>query len=79
MKRRPNYKSAIEWIAFNDEPNQLNSQLVSEYISTQLIADICGMDAMEVATDIVNLRLYENSRVGAETDIENMHRQCKDF
>jgi len=50
------YRFGVAWIAENDEPDTLDAEEVSGYISTLLLADLAGKDALVVAEDIVRYR-----------------------
>jgi len=53
---RASYRKGIEWIASNDEPEELDVDSVSSYISTMLLADLFGKDPDEVAKAVVRFR-----------------------
>ena len=53
---RPTFKSAIEWIAFNDEPGETDAKTTSELISVAIIADIFGTTVERVAADVLKVR-----------------------
>jgi hypothetical protein len=53
---RPSLTRAVEWIAANDEPGDLDERVVAEYISTQLVADVFLTPVELVAKRIVILR-----------------------
>lgn len=46
------YKFAVEWIVENDDPTELNEEVISGYISTMLIADLFERSPKEVAKKI---------------------------
>lgn len=54
--RRPSYKKGLEWIAENDEPGQVNPQIVSESISVLLLADLFCREPFDVAISVVKRR-----------------------
>lgn len=59
MKRR-GYKFGCQWIADNDnpgDPDALNVETVSGFISVLLLADMFGKEPEEVALKVVALRL----------------------
>lgn len=56
MPSRPSLKRAVEWIAYNDEPGDLEVESVSDFISTLLTADLFGVSPEHVARKIVALR-----------------------
>lgn len=55
-RRRPLLTDAVEWIAMNDEPGDLDPKSVAGYISTALIADLFGTPADMLARRIVLIR-----------------------
>ena len=59
--KKPTYSNAIYWIAFNDEPTLMRIREVSEQVSVALIADLFEVEAVRVATDIVNLRTEDKN------------------
>ena len=56
MKRWKGLKYALEWIAYNDEPDDMNPETISEYISVMLIADCTGHKAIDLGHSIMNIR-----------------------
>lgn len=52
----PKYATAVEWIAVNDEPMELDLEGVQGYISVLLVADVFGKEAEDVAKDVISLR-----------------------
>ncbi len=56
------YRFGVEWIALNDEPGEMDSEVVSGLISTCLLADLFGKDQEKVAADIIQFRV-KNARV----------------
>lgn len=55
MTRR-GYRFGVQWIADNDEPDDLIFENVIAYISTMLLADLFCKDTDEVAADIIRRR-----------------------
>lgn len=55
--KRPSFKAAIEWIAFNDEPKVFNQEEMSNLISVLLIADIFDISPELVAKKVIAKRL----------------------
>jgi hypothetical protein len=53
---RASYRAGIRWIAENDEPDSLDIEEISGYISTLLLADLFGKDPYDVARAIVRER-----------------------
>jgi len=54
--KRASIKHAIEWIAENDEPEELDEELVKGQITVLLIADIFGKERIDIANKIVKYR-----------------------
>jgi len=54
--KRASYREAVEIIAFNDEPTVRDVAAVEAYTTVQLIADIFGKQAVDVARDVVRYR-----------------------
>lgn len=54
--KRHGYKYGVEWIALNDEPEQLDSEIVSYQTSVCLLADLFDKCQNDVARDIVRYR-----------------------
>jgi len=54
--KRPSIRAAVEWIAFNDEPNARDVEEIAGFISTLLVADLFGVPATEVARRVVHIR-----------------------
>ncbi len=58
--KRASYREAVAWIAENDEDASWSetSEIdgISTYISTLLVADLFGVEATRVATDIARYR-----------------------
>jgi hypothetical protein len=59
--KRPSYKKAVEHVALNDDPVELDPEVVAGTISVGLVADLFGVDVDVVAADVVRLRI----RVGS--------------
>jgi len=55
--RRAAYRDGIAWIALNDEPDDVDLDRVSGYISTLLLADLFAVDNEKVAADVVRYRV----------------------
>jgi hypothetical protein len=53
---RASYRRGVDWIAQNDEPEDLDLFNVSGYISTLLLADLFGKSSDDVAAAIVRRR-----------------------
>ncbi len=56
---KPTYKSAIEWVAFNDDVEQTDVDVISEQMTVVFISDIFGVDTSKIARDILELRCRE--------------------
>lgn len=57
--KRASYRDAIDWIAQNDSVTDEGCDeggTVSELVSSQLVADIFGVEAMRVGADVVDRR-----------------------
>lgn len=57
MSSRASYRQGVEWIALNDEPNDLDPENIAGYISTLLLADLFHKDPLDVARAIVRKRV----------------------
>lgn len=53
---RASYRKAVEWIAAEDEPEDLNAEEITGYITVHLVADIFGKEPEAVARAIVRKR-----------------------
>lgn len=51
------YQKGIDIIALNDEPLEMNVRIISEMISTSLIADMFDFNPLKVARDIKRIRV----------------------
>lgn len=57
---RPSYKTAVAWIAFNDNDGDgPDAWLIRQYITTALVADLFDVDIERVARDVARRRLEE--------------------
>lgn len=54
--KRASYRDAIDFIAQNDEPLELDEGAMSGYASVVLIASIFDVESERVARDVVRLR-----------------------
>lgn len=54
--KRASYRDAIDMIAHNDEPTELDVESIRTYTTTQLVAEIFGATDHKVARDILRLR-----------------------
>jgi hypothetical protein len=57
MAVRASYRFGVRWIAWNDEPEDLDPEVVATYATTALLADLFGKETREVAEAIVRFRL----------------------
>jgi len=60
--KRPSYRAAIYWLAWNDgggDPECLDPVHVSEMVSVALVADLFGVPEEKVAQDVVRKRKQE--------------------
>jgi len=55
-RHRPSFSEGVEWCAYNDEPEDLDEESVSGYISTLLLAAVFDKDAIDVARAIIRAR-----------------------
>jgi len=51
------YDEAIYWIAFNDEPGETRVKEMANLMTVVLIADLYGVDPVDVAKDVISRRL----------------------
>lgn len=54
--KRASYRQGLQWIAVNDEPNELETDFVKYQISVILLADLFGVDPVKVAKDVLLTR-----------------------
>lgn len=57
--RRASYRTAVLWVARNDEPGETDAQLFVPLLSVQLIADLFEVQPSRVARDVVRVRERE--------------------
>jgi len=58
--KRASYRDAIDWIAQNDSPGDVDNNIpstVGQLVSSSIIADIFGVDHMKVGKDVCRRRL----------------------
>jgi hypothetical protein len=54
---RPTFKQAVQWIAYNDNAgNGDDVKAVSEYVTTVMVADLFGVNSLNVAEEIMKIR-----------------------
>ena len=63
MKRRTSrgYWYAVNWIAYNDDGANLDTEQIEGYITTKLVADLFGREDWEVAIDVIQIRLRRDA------------------
>lgn len=57
--KRASYRSAVKWIADNDEPTDTDIGTIADYISTLLTADLFEVTPKRVAQDVLKHRKKE--------------------
>lgn len=50
------YRNGVEWIALNDEPRQMDPVKVGQFITSVMLAAICGKEPAQVGQDVVAYR-----------------------
>ena len=50
------YRSAVEWIAYNDEPSIVDRKQIAELVSVCLVADVFGVEPINIAKEIILIR-----------------------
>lgn len=55
---RMSYKASLIWIAYNDEPEDLDENNISDYISVSFLADMYGISRHSVSKDICLIRSH---------------------
>lgn len=53
---RASYRHGVAWIALNDEPDTRDPEIVSDLISTLLLADLFDKPPLDVARAVVRYR-----------------------
>lgn len=53
---RPSLKAAIQWIALNDETAETDPEIIAQFISVALVADLWGHTPRDVADLVVRQR-----------------------
>lgn len=56
---RASYRSAVQWIADNDEPMIEDWRDMTDLLTVVLVADLFGKDARDVASDVVARRIVQ--------------------
>jgi len=54
--KRASYREAIEYVALNDEPSEIDADAMIGFASVQLIAHVFRVDDERVARDVVRKR-----------------------
>jgi hypothetical protein len=57
--KRASYRHAVQWIALNDEAGNTptdSQQIISDYVTTALIADLFDVTTERVARDVLRYR-----------------------
>lgn len=54
--RKPTVTEAVEWIVMNDEPEEMDAEVVAEQISVMMVADLFGQTPKHVARKVINRR-----------------------
>jgi hypothetical protein len=72
--KRASYRDGIAWIALNDEPTEMDAQVVGGFISTILLADLFGVEPARVAEDVVRYRHKGAALHGVATARRNGNR-----
>lgn len=54
--KRASYRDAVDFVALNDEPSELDEEVVSGLASVVLVASIFDVETERVARDVVRLR-----------------------
>ena len=64
--KRASYREGVAWIAFNDEPDNLNPEEVAYYVTSLLLADLFDVEPEKVGKDVVRKRkqLAKQNREG---------------
>lgn len=55
---RASYRMGIQWIADNDEPDEMDPSVIDGFISVQLLADLFGKDPLVVAKAVAKARAF---------------------
>lgn len=56
VTRRPTYGDAVRWLAANDECAEHDPEVIASLTTSVLAADLWGVDARSLATDILRTR-----------------------
>jgi hypothetical protein len=56
VTKRASYREAVDWIARNDEPADMDLESIGGYISTQLVMSLFGVREVDVVIDVQRRR-----------------------
>lgn len=54
--KRASYRYGVEWVAFNDEPGEMNPERISGFISVCLLADLFDVTSEKIVADVLRIR-----------------------
>lgn len=54
--KRASYRHGVEHIALNDDPTEMDEEIVGSCMTVGLLADLFGVDTARVARDVVRFR-----------------------
>jgi len=57
--KRPSYRTAIELLALNDDPGEMDEESVARSVSVGIVASLFEVEAERVARDVVRFRKSE--------------------
>lgn len=60
--KRASYRDAIDYIAWNDEPEELDAQEMFGMATVQLVSQIFDVPGEKVAEDVVRLRKKQRTK-----------------
>ena len=70
------YRYAIQWIARNDEPAELDAGAMKGLLSVCLVADLSSKSPSQVAGDVVKCRLASKKRRAKKNPMLKIHGHC---
>jgi hypothetical protein len=56
QRRKPTITEAYEWIAHNDEPDEMDEEVVAGFVTVALVADVFGATTTHVAKRVIQIR-----------------------
>lgn len=62
--KRASYRDGVDFIAQNDEPDELDPSVMDGMASVVMLASIFGVDVNRVARDVIRLREKINKAQG---------------